>query len=234
VDREPKRVEQRDDDGRHDGRLSENARNLNRRNAYGVFGRHRYAEPQQMPGQAAKRGDDAKRRSLDRLDAFLDLDTHDRHAHRVTGLRGVVDKAHATHLRFVLPFKLAWLQARAIMALRRVASTATSIFSRLRRHPLIASQAVEPRRRVRESSSSDERGLPDGPTRSRLRPLRRMFRYNASSFKDEPRRVFEGCGLTRQIKDRGTAVECCLNCSHREIWSQENCSRAKHEHSTDP
>jgi hypothetical protein len=33
-------VEQRDDDGRHDCRLSENARNLNRRNAYGVSGRH--------------------------------------------------------------------------------------------------------------------------------------------------------------------------------------------------
>jgi hypothetical protein len=33
-------VEQRDDDGRHDCRLSENARNLNRRNAYRFSGRH--------------------------------------------------------------------------------------------------------------------------------------------------------------------------------------------------
>ena len=41
ADQESKRVEQRNDDGRHDCRLSENARNLNRRNAYGVFGRHR-------------------------------------------------------------------------------------------------------------------------------------------------------------------------------------------------
>jgi hypothetical protein len=33
-------VEQRDDDGRHDSRLSANARNLNRRKAYDVFGSH--------------------------------------------------------------------------------------------------------------------------------------------------------------------------------------------------
>ena len=40
-DDKPKRVEQREDEGRHESRLSENVRNLNRRNAYGVFGRHR-------------------------------------------------------------------------------------------------------------------------------------------------------------------------------------------------
>ena len=33
-------MEERDDDGRHDCRLSENARNLNRRNIYGVLGSH--------------------------------------------------------------------------------------------------------------------------------------------------------------------------------------------------
>jgi hypothetical protein len=37
-DQEAKRVKERDDDGRHDGRLSENARNLNRRNVYEVLG----------------------------------------------------------------------------------------------------------------------------------------------------------------------------------------------------
>ena len=36
--KEAQRVEQRDDGGRHDSRLSANARNLNRRKAYGVFG----------------------------------------------------------------------------------------------------------------------------------------------------------------------------------------------------
>jgi len=33
-------VEQREDDGRHESRLSENICNLNRRNAYGVFDSH--------------------------------------------------------------------------------------------------------------------------------------------------------------------------------------------------
>jgi hypothetical protein len=33
-------VEQRDDDGRHDRRLSENARNLNQLKAYHVYGTH--------------------------------------------------------------------------------------------------------------------------------------------------------------------------------------------------
>ena len=33
-------MEQREDDGRHDSRLSENARNLNLRNAKGLFGSH--------------------------------------------------------------------------------------------------------------------------------------------------------------------------------------------------
>ena len=37
----PKRVEQREDDGRHETRLSENVRNLNRGNAYPVFDSHR-------------------------------------------------------------------------------------------------------------------------------------------------------------------------------------------------
>ena len=32
----------RDDDGPHEWRLSENGRNFNRRNAYGVLGRHRF------------------------------------------------------------------------------------------------------------------------------------------------------------------------------------------------
>ena len=36
-------MEQRDDDGRHESRLSENARNLNRRNAYRVSGSHNYS-----------------------------------------------------------------------------------------------------------------------------------------------------------------------------------------------
>ena len=40
-DQRPKRVEQRDDDGRHGSSLSKNSRNLNRRSAYGVSGRHR-------------------------------------------------------------------------------------------------------------------------------------------------------------------------------------------------
>jgi formylglycine-generating enzyme required for sulfatase activity len=35
------RVKQRDDDRRHESRLSENVRNLNRHNVYGVFNRHR-------------------------------------------------------------------------------------------------------------------------------------------------------------------------------------------------
>ena len=39
-DHEPKRVEQRDDDGCHESSLSKNSRNLNRRNPYGVSGRH--------------------------------------------------------------------------------------------------------------------------------------------------------------------------------------------------
>jgi hypothetical protein len=39
-DQEAKGVKERDDDGRHDCRLSENARNLNRRNTYRVLGRH--------------------------------------------------------------------------------------------------------------------------------------------------------------------------------------------------
>ena len=41
LDDKSERVEQRNDDGRHDCRLSENARNLNRRNTYEVLGRHR-------------------------------------------------------------------------------------------------------------------------------------------------------------------------------------------------
>jgi hypothetical protein len=40
---EPKRVEQRDDDGRHDRRLFENARNLNRLEVYDVHGRYTIA-----------------------------------------------------------------------------------------------------------------------------------------------------------------------------------------------
>ena len=40
ADHELERVEQGDQDGRHERRLSKNAGNLNRRNAYGVFGRH--------------------------------------------------------------------------------------------------------------------------------------------------------------------------------------------------
>jgi hypothetical protein len=41
LDDTSQRVEQREeDDGRHDCRLSENARNLNRRNSYEVLGRH--------------------------------------------------------------------------------------------------------------------------------------------------------------------------------------------------
>jgi hypothetical protein len=39
-DQEAKGVKERDDNGRHDGRLSENAHNLNRRNTYAVLGRH--------------------------------------------------------------------------------------------------------------------------------------------------------------------------------------------------
>jgi hypothetical protein len=35
-------VEQREDDGRHESRLSENVCNINRRNAYGVFDSHTY------------------------------------------------------------------------------------------------------------------------------------------------------------------------------------------------
>ena len=38
-DQEAKGVKERDDDGRHDCRLSENACNLNRRNTYEVLGR---------------------------------------------------------------------------------------------------------------------------------------------------------------------------------------------------
>ena len=41
LDEKSERVEQRNDDGRHDCRLSENARNLNRRNTYKVLGSHR-------------------------------------------------------------------------------------------------------------------------------------------------------------------------------------------------
>jgi hypothetical protein len=41
LDEKSERVEQRNDDGRHDCRLSENARNLNRRNTYEVLGSHR-------------------------------------------------------------------------------------------------------------------------------------------------------------------------------------------------
>jgi hypothetical protein len=40
-DEDPKRVEQRNEDGHHDSRLSENSRNLNRSNAYGISGSHR-------------------------------------------------------------------------------------------------------------------------------------------------------------------------------------------------
>ena len=40
LDDKSERVEQRDDDGRHDCRLSENAHNLNRRNTNRVLGRH--------------------------------------------------------------------------------------------------------------------------------------------------------------------------------------------------
>jgi hypothetical protein len=44
LDEKSERVEQRNDDRRHDCRLSENARNLNRRNTYEVLGRHRQPE----------------------------------------------------------------------------------------------------------------------------------------------------------------------------------------------
>ena len=37
-------MEPRDDDGRHDRRLSENARNLNQLKAYHAYGRHRLSE----------------------------------------------------------------------------------------------------------------------------------------------------------------------------------------------
>jgi hypothetical protein len=40
-DQEPKRMQQRDDDGRHASSLSKNPRNLNQRNAYGVSDRHK-------------------------------------------------------------------------------------------------------------------------------------------------------------------------------------------------
>jgi len=40
LDQEPKRMQQRDDDGRHASSLSKNPRNLNRRNTYGVSSRH--------------------------------------------------------------------------------------------------------------------------------------------------------------------------------------------------
>jgi hypothetical protein len=40
LDEKSKRVEQRHGDRRHDCRLSENARNLNRRNTYEVLGSH--------------------------------------------------------------------------------------------------------------------------------------------------------------------------------------------------
>ena len=40
-------MQQRNDNGRHDGRLSENARNLNRRNTYSVFVSHRWLECEQ-------------------------------------------------------------------------------------------------------------------------------------------------------------------------------------------
>ena len=43
-DHEPKRVEQRDDHGRHASSLSKNARNLNGRTPYGVSGRQNYEE----------------------------------------------------------------------------------------------------------------------------------------------------------------------------------------------
>jgi hypothetical protein len=39
-DEKSERVEQRNDNGRHACRLSENARNLNRRNTYEVLGSH--------------------------------------------------------------------------------------------------------------------------------------------------------------------------------------------------
>jgi hypothetical protein len=42
LDEKSKRMEQRNDDRGHDCRLSENARNLNRRNTYEVLGNHRY------------------------------------------------------------------------------------------------------------------------------------------------------------------------------------------------
>jgi hypothetical protein len=41
LDEKSERVEQRNDDRGHDCRLSENARNLNRRNTYGVLSNHR-------------------------------------------------------------------------------------------------------------------------------------------------------------------------------------------------
>jgi len=43
ADREAERVEQRDEDGHHESRLSESARNLNQRNACRVSGRHNLA-----------------------------------------------------------------------------------------------------------------------------------------------------------------------------------------------
>ena len=42
-DHEPKRVDEREDDGRHETSLSENTHNLNRRNTYDVFDSHNHA-----------------------------------------------------------------------------------------------------------------------------------------------------------------------------------------------
>ena len=56
-----KRVKQRDDDRCHEPRLPENVGNLNRRNVYGVFNRHRHAMGLEDPKQSSSGPLDARR-----------------------------------------------------------------------------------------------------------------------------------------------------------------------------
>ena len=62
------RVKQRDDDRHHESRLSENVRNLNRHNVYGVFNRHKWVARRIASGMelVAKTAREARRGSFDK------------------------------------------------------------------------------------------------------------------------------------------------------------------------
>ena len=84
---------------------------------------HRRTPLRWSPLEQATTDADAQCGGLDRLDAALDLDTRDGHAHRVADLRGPADQTHAAHLRRLLPFKSDRLEARPVSPLRHCPSS---------------------------------------------------------------------------------------------------------------